>query len=1534
MKRMGKTVLALMLALALLALPGMGGLHAGAGDEARYYDDLSELLALQDTAKFFGEIRLQIGSVILTADGAEREMDVAPEITNSRTMLPIRFVMEAAGCQVGWDKAARTVILTGIYGEDVRVSVDSNIMTVDGREVEIDTAPYIKDGRTYVPVRAVTEAMNFEVSWDGAEKTITITAPYQTARLLVKTRSPEFESDWRKYAGVTAASNDGYGMWVLQFASPAQAIAAEKALKEGGYRAMPDIWLPDLFSAGEDGAGESGGSSWGIADGGFSVYLNTWDGELGKAGRGLVAVIDAGVDGEHPLLAGRVLAGRDYTEGGALYYHGTHVAGIIRQCVGDAPVDILDIRVLGSAGQSANVSAVANAIQYAVEAGADVINLSMNMPSFYASHSFIDAKVNYAVSRGVPVVVSAGNNSMDVEYECASHMDVPGLIVVAAGDRSHRRCAFSDFGDTVDILAPGQDILSAEPGGGWRTDSGTSMAAPHVTAAVMLLDLATGKTMDAEQLEALLLTEATSKGRWTSGEEGFGALDLGKAASSPKLRPVEPAVPRERVLRHERYSPDQFLPYYIDYYQNTSSPNVKSVTFLSSTAGAPGEYSEYPPWDASEKQDGSVLSWGVPDGTGSFDLYIAADGGVNAPAECAFLFSFWTELRSVCFNGAFSTEGTVDMSAMFFGCEKLTDVDADSLDVSRVIDTSLMFYGCESLTALAVSAWDTSRVTDMSQMFNHCKNLRSLDVSAWDVSRVEDMSWMFYGCESLTALDVSAWDTSRVEIMSSMFSGCNNLSALDVSSWNTSRAEDMSWMFSVGTEYFYNEEGVLVQEEYHPFASLDISRWDLSSLKSAAGMFRGQKDLKSLDLRAFRTAAPADMCHMFSDCSGLTALDLSSFNTAAVTDMSHMFDGCISLTALDVSSFNTGSVTNMSDMFRGCVSLKALDVSSFNTGSVTDMSWMFSGCSGLTALDLSGFHTAKVTDMSYMFFQCSLTSLDLSSFDTASVTDMTCMFDDCKSLTSLDLSGWDTGRVKSMQRLFGYCPGLTSLDISGWDTGSVTDMREMFVCCTGLTELDLSGWNMGRVTDTHQMFYGCENLKTLNVSGWDTGSLVDMSEMFCVCRSLEALDVSGWDTGNVATARQAFLFCEKLTELDVSRWNTANITNMEGMFNSCRSLKTLDVSGWNTSCVTDISYMFVGCDSLTDLDTSGWDLSKLVPTDRRIGDWQQKTGLPKESVATVTFLASAAGAPAAAWDVSELGDGSVLAWAQERGDGLYDVRIAAEGGVNAFKCRNLFNGLVNLTAVSFNGAFSTRGAESMAGMFRGCNQLASLDLSGFDTSAVRDMNQMFFGCESLSALDVSSFDTSAVRDMHWMFEGCGNLTYLAVSGWDTGNVTDMNCMFNGCWSLQSLDVSGWNTGSVTDMSSMFGGCWSLTYLDVSSFDTSRVTDMGSMFGGCSELTALDLSGWDTGSVTNMRGMFNNCMYLTALDLSGWDTGCVTDMSWMFGGCESLQSLDVRGWDTSRVTDISYMFLGCESLTDLDISGWDLSSVTNRENFGR
>jgi hypothetical protein len=212
-------------------------------------------------------------------------------------------------------------------------------------------------------------------------------------------------------------------------------------------------------------------------------------------GRGvLVAVLDTGVDLDHPDLASKVRddIDWDFVDGDGVaedeHGHGTHVAGIVAAAtdngVGVAGMGwettILPIRVVGPGG--ADSLALAQAISYTVDHGADVINLSLGSQT--VCPQVVQDAVDYAHSRGVVLVAAAGNDGADAQNFPANCYHVLGVAATGPDDT---RAGFSNYGTHVTVAAPGSNIFSTALGGGYEYRNGTSMATPYVAGLAALV---------------------------------------------------------------------------------------------------------------------------------------------------------------------------------------------------------------------------------------------------------------------------------------------------------------------------------------------------------------------------------------------------------------------------------------------------------------------------------------------------------------------------------------------------------------------------------------------------------------------------------------------------------------------------------------------------------------------------------------------------------------------------------------------------------------------------------------------------------------------------------------------------------------------------------------------------------------------------------------------------------------------------------------------------------------------------------------
>ncbi len=309
-------------------------------------------------------------------------------------------------------------------------------------------------------------------------------------------------------------STNGYGL-----INGAAAVA--RAANQNTFADVPDL----------------GGNNWG-AD--LVKAPEVW--AQGYTGEGVVvAVVDTGVDYNHDDLKNNIwtnaneIAGNGIDDDGNGYIddnygwnfseknnntldnngHGTHVSGTIAGENNDYGVTgiaynakIMPVKVLNDSG-SGSYSSISKGIRYAVDNGANVINLSLGGGS---SNRSLESAINYASSKGVIVVMAAGNDGDSLPDYPARYAQKSG-IAVGAVDRNNNMPDFSNRSGTNEIsyvTAPGVKVYSSVPNNQYATYSGTSMATPHVAGVVALMLSANSSLTDAQVRQIVTETAGNS----------------------------------------------------------------------------------------------------------------------------------------------------------------------------------------------------------------------------------------------------------------------------------------------------------------------------------------------------------------------------------------------------------------------------------------------------------------------------------------------------------------------------------------------------------------------------------------------------------------------------------------------------------------------------------------------------------------------------------------------------------------------------------------------------------------------------------------------------------------------------------------------------------------------------------------------------------------------------------------------------------------------------------------------------------------
>lgn len=276
---------------------------------------------------------------------------------------------------------------------------------------------------------------------------------------------------------------------------------------------------------------------------------------LGGSSSTIVAIVDSGIDLNHPDLAAKIVPGATFVAGTLLPQddngHGTHCAGIAAAITnngvgiaGTNPTARLQpVKVLNSAG-SGSFSDVASGITWAADHGAKIISMSLGCAAGCTDPATSSAIAYAKNTKGVLVVVAAGNEGGAVGFPGND----PNSMAIAASDSSDGIAYFSNFGPQVSVAAPGVDIYSTYIPNSYTTLSGTSMATPMVAGLAGLLVTATSTPAT---IRARIEASADKAGSYAyaggrNDHYGFGRINVlrtvGAPAPAPSATPV-PATP-------------------------------------------------------------------------------------------------------------------------------------------------------------------------------------------------------------------------------------------------------------------------------------------------------------------------------------------------------------------------------------------------------------------------------------------------------------------------------------------------------------------------------------------------------------------------------------------------------------------------------------------------------------------------------------------------------------------------------------------------------------------------------------------------------------------------------------------------------------------------------------------------------------------------------------------------------------------------------------------------------------------------------
>lgn len=348
--------------------------------------------------------------------------------------------------------------------------------------------------------------------------------------------------------GAQAAILAPDGRFILQFKESDQVKNCLEKLS-----ACPEIVYAErdaiLYTNAEE---ESEGSDrWGVAAIEADIYAQHLS---SNAGTVTVAIVDSGA-APIPAISGRTVAGYDFIDNDdnalndtSVDGHGTFIAGIVADCSVGTGVKVMPVRVIDS--KTGNISTAVNGIYYAVDNGADVINLSLG--GVLNNCKTLDDALAYAEEKGVVAVVCSGNAKTNTVNYCPAHNE-SAITVSALDSKLEFAAGYSNYGDAVDVCAPGTNVVGYATDGTEKAMTGTSMSAGFVSAAAAMIRLQNPGLTPAQVQSAI---KDSCKDLGAEGFDiyyGYGIPGLSKFIDENESKvPVESITAKEKEITLEK----------------------------------------------------------------------------------------------------------------------------------------------------------------------------------------------------------------------------------------------------------------------------------------------------------------------------------------------------------------------------------------------------------------------------------------------------------------------------------------------------------------------------------------------------------------------------------------------------------------------------------------------------------------------------------------------------------------------------------------------------------------------------------------------------------------------------------------------------------------------------------------------------------------------------------------------------------------------------------------------------------------------
>ena len=1012
---------------------------------------------------------------------------------------------------------------------------------------------------------------------------------------------------------------------------------------------------------------------------GYLDYLNMKNVWGSYTGSGVtVAVIDTGIDTDHPEFAGRISEYsynatedkivKDYNMDWSLIEdevgHGTAVTGVLAASmdgsgiVGVAPnVEIIVIKAeCDENGKFKRGSDLVFGLYYAIERDVQVVNMS-----FGGLDNSVVPAIQLAYDSDIICVASAGNDGTAMPQYPAAHPLVIG--VGALESNSWELASYSNYGDNVDIVAPGTTYTAAM-GGGYETKSGTSLSAPQVAGAVALF----------MQTNPYATFDAVTEVLYASGYDlgdlgrdwyyGFGALDLNAflleergtvtfEMLTDELENEEGLFIRNHAMQ-ELPEPERLYAVFDGWYYDdmfTEEYNYYSDVFT-------GDLTLYAKWV--NEDDGVPYTYvELPDGTIEIRSYTGHRRFITVPEKI--------EGKVVSSIGDFT----------FAGQTRLREVTLPSGLTNIGLSA---FSGCSNLVTMQIPA----KVTKIGESA-FADNVR-LHTVGFSGSKLTDIgAFAFSGCGSLEQIELPS---SVKTVDGSAFYGTTAMQSIGVQS---------------GNGYFASTDGVLFTKDGSKLVAYPAGRDGVyaipGSCTTVGNYAFGFAKLSSIDLKSAKTIGKAAFAHSSLETlaipGGVTSVGAEAFSGNAVLSEVTIGKG---LTKIDQK------------VFKDCYALRSITIPA---GIQSIEGEAFSGSGLQTVTFASGSKLETIGDFAFAY--CALETLSIP--DSVTIIGDAAFF--ANPLTSVTLSANSKLKTIGMEA-FRYCYHLTAINLPGKletidelafaNTGlevvtvpkSVSTLGNgAFAYCSDLTAVTVENGN-SVYHDLGGVVYTLDN--TL-IHTYPAGKADTSYTLEAATTSVGSYAFAG--TGNLDTV----YLSEVLVDINEYGFDSSGIDYINipdsmirlGRYSFTNCLDLYSVSFNATSNLARIGFgIFVNC-GLT---------SFTIPAN--VSTMGQYVFQDCDELTSVTFAANSKLESLSAYVFSDC-------------QNLHSITFAPGSALTSVQAHGL-EGMANLASIDFGDAKVTN-IDNFA--FRFCTSLSTVNLPETVTNVGR---YAFYGCESLTEL--------------------------------------------------------------------------------------------------------------------------------------------------------------------------------------------------------